>query len=43
MFILERESTWSQYGQGSLALHSRVLLLKVLNVKLLEVLEVIGA
>jgi hypothetical protein len=39
---LERESTWNQYGQGSLALLSR-LLLKVLLVELLEVLEVVGA
>jgi hypothetical protein len=40
---LERESTYDQYGQGSLALLSRLLLLKVLNIELLEVLEVICA
>jgi hypothetical protein len=40
--ILEKESTYVQYGQGSLALLS-CLLLKVLLIKLLEVLEVVGA
>jgi hypothetical protein len=39
---LERESTYDQYGQESLALLSHLLLLKVLNVELLEVLKVIG-
>jgi hypothetical protein len=43
MYILERESTSDQYGPGSLALLSRLLLLKILNIELLEILEVIGA
>jgi hypothetical protein len=41
--ILERESISDQYGQGSLALLSHLLLLKVLNVKLLKILKVVGA
>jgi hypothetical protein len=42
MYKLERESTYDQYGDGSLALLS-LLLLKVLLVELLEALKVIGA
>jgi hypothetical protein len=37
-----KESTLDQYGQGSLALIP-CLLLKVLHVKLLEILEVFGS
>jgi hypothetical protein len=43
MCILERESTYDQYGQGSLALLNHLLLLKLLNIELLEILEVFGA
>jgi hypothetical protein len=43
MCILERESIYDQYGQGSLVLLSCLLLLKVLNVELLEILEVFSA
>jgi hypothetical protein len=42
MYTRERESILEQNGQGSLALLSRSLLLKVLNVELLEILKVIG-
>jgi hypothetical protein len=41
--MLERESILEQNGQGLLILLSRWLLLKVLNVKLLEILKVVGA
>jgi hypothetical protein len=41
MYELERESTYDQYCQGSLALLSH-LLLKVMLVELLEVAEVIS-
>jgi hypothetical protein len=41
IYDLERESTYDQYGPESLALLSR-LLLKILLVKLLKVLKVIG-
>jgi hypothetical protein len=41
--ILQRESIYDQYGQGSLALLSCLLLLKVLDVELLEILKVVGA
>jgi hypothetical protein len=40
---LERESTYDQYVQWSLALLFCWLLLKLLLVELLQVLEVIGA
>jgi hypothetical protein len=43
MCILEKESIYDQFHQGSLALLSRKLLLKVLNVELLKILEVFGA
>jgi hypothetical protein len=43
MCILERDSILEQNGQGSPALLSRWLLLKVLEVKILKVPEVIGA
>jgi hypothetical protein len=43
MCILERESILEQNGQGSLASLSRWLLLKVLEVKFLKILKVIGA
>jgi hypothetical protein len=43
MCILERESIHDQYGQGSLALLSLQLLLKVLNVELMEILHVIDS
>jgi hypothetical protein len=43
IYELEGESTHDQYGQGSLSLLSHLLLLKVLNIELLEVLEVVGA
>jgi hypothetical protein len=41
--ILERESILEQKGQGSLALLSRWLLLKVLEVELLKIPKVFGA
>jgi hypothetical protein len=41
--ILERESILEQNGQGSLALLSLWLLLKVLQVKFLKVPKVVGA
>jgi hypothetical protein len=41
--ILERESILEQNGQGSLALLSHWLLLKVLEVKFLKILKVVGA
>jgi hypothetical protein len=41
--ILERESILEQNGQGSLALLSRWLLLKVLEVKFMKIPKVIGA
>jgi hypothetical protein len=41
--ILVRESILEQNGQGSLALLSRWLLLKVLEVELLKIPKVIGA
>jgi hypothetical protein len=41
--ILERESTLEQNGQGSLALLSCWLLLKVLKVELLKIPKVFGA
>jgi hypothetical protein len=41
--ILEVESIVEQCGQGSLALLSHLLLLKVLNIELLEILNVFGA
>jgi hypothetical protein len=43
MHILERESTWDLYGQGSLAFLSPLLLLKLFPVELLQVLEVVSA
>jgi hypothetical protein len=43
MFILERESMLKQNGQGSLALLSRWLLLKVLEVKFLKIPKVVAA
>jgi hypothetical protein len=43
MCILEREIILEQNGQGSLALLSRCLLLKVLEVKFLKIPKVIGA
>jgi hypothetical protein len=42
MCTLERESIMEQNGQGSLALFSHWLLLKVLEVKLLKIPKVIG-
>jgi hypothetical protein len=42
MCILERDSTLEQKGQGSLALLSRWLLLKILEVKFLKIPKVIG-
>jgi hypothetical protein len=42
MCILERESIFEQNGQG-LALLSRWLLLKVLEVKFLKISKVVGA
>jgi hypothetical protein len=41
--ILERESILEQNGQGSLALLSCWLLLKVLEVELFQILKVFGA
>jgi hypothetical protein len=41
--MLERESILEQNGQVSLALLSRWLLLKVLEVKLLKILKVVSA
>jgi hypothetical protein len=41
--ILERESILEQNGQGSLALLSRWLLLKVLEVEHLKIPKVVGA
>jgi hypothetical protein len=43
MCILEREGTLEQNGQGSLALLSRWLLHKVLEVKFLKIPKVVGA
>jgi hypothetical protein len=43
MCILERESILEQNGQGSLALLSCWLLLKVLEVKFLKIPKVVGA
>jgi hypothetical protein len=43
MCILERESILEQNGQGSLALLSRLLFLKVLEVKFLKIPKVVGA
>jgi hypothetical protein len=43
MCILERDSILEQNGQGSLAMPSRWLLLKVLEVKLLKIPKVIDA
>jgi hypothetical protein len=43
MCILERESRMEQNGQGSLALLSRWLLLKVLEVMFLKIPKVVGA
>jgi hypothetical protein len=43
MCILETENIYDQYGQRSLALLSRLLLLKVLNVELFKILKVFGA
>jgi hypothetical protein len=43
MCILERDSILEQNGHGSLALLSRWLLLKVLEVKFLKIPKVIGA
>jgi hypothetical protein len=43
MCILERDSILEQDGQGSLALLSRWLLLKVLEVKFLKISKVVGA
>jgi hypothetical protein len=43
MCILERYSILEQNGQGSLALLSHWLLLKVLEVMFLKVLKVVGA
>jgi hypothetical protein len=40
---LEGESTYDQYGQGSLALLSQWILLKLFLVELLYVLKVVGA
>jgi hypothetical protein len=41
--MLERESILEQNGQGSLALLSRSLLLKVLDAELLKISIVVGA
>jgi hypothetical protein len=43
MCILERGSILEQIGQGSLALLSHCLLLKVLQVKFLKIPKVVGA
>jgi hypothetical protein len=43
MCVLEGESMLEQNGQGSLALLSRWLLLKVLEVKFLRIPKVVGA
>jgi hypothetical protein len=43
MCILERDSILEQNGQESLALLSRWLLLKVLEVKFLKIPKVVGA
>jgi hypothetical protein len=43
MCILERESILEENGQGSIALLSRWLLLKVLEVKFLNIQKDIGA
>jgi hypothetical protein len=43
MCILERDSLLEQNSQGSLALLSRWLLLKVLEVKFLKIPKVVGA
>jgi hypothetical protein len=43
MCILEREIILEQNGQGSLALLSHWLLLKVLKVKFLKIPKVVGA
>jgi hypothetical protein len=43
MCTLEKESILEQNGQGSLALLSCWLLLKVLEVKFLKILKVVGA
>jgi hypothetical protein len=43
MCILERDSILEQNGQGSLALLSHWLLLKVLEVRFLKIPKVIGA
>jgi hypothetical protein len=43
MCILERESILKKDGQGSLALLSHWLLLKILEVKFFKILKVIGA
>jgi hypothetical protein len=42
MYILERENILKQNGQGSLALLSHFLLLKVLEVKFFKIPKVIG-
>jgi hypothetical protein len=42
MSTREKESTYDQYGQGSLALLSR-LLFEVLGVEFLKILKVVGA
>jgi hypothetical protein len=42
MCILEGESIVEYSGEGSLALLSHLLLLKVLKVELLEILKVVG-
>jgi hypothetical protein len=39
MCIIERESIYDQYGQGSLALLSCLLLLKVLYIVVLNLIE----
>jgi hypothetical protein len=43
IYILERESILEQNGQEALALISRWLLLKVLEVKFLKIAKVVGA
>jgi hypothetical protein len=43
MCTLERDSVLEQNGQGSLALLSHWLLLKVLKVKFLKIPKVVGA
>jgi hypothetical protein len=43
MCILERDSILEQNGQGSLAFLSRWLLLKVFEVKFLQIPKVVGA